>query len=268
MLRFCSLASGSAGNATLVEASDGARRPTRLLIDCGLGPQALQQRLAACGLTPQELDGIFITHEHADHVGCAPALAARHRIPLWASAGTLQALREGNASHGGGDAPPIICHTARDGQPLAIGALQLLPFTVPHDAREPLQLRCTDGQRSLGLLTDLGHLTAHALRQLQGCHALILESNHDPALLAASRYPPFLKRRIAGPHGHLSNAQATEALRQLHHAQLSIVVGAHLSERNNQPALARAALAAALGCAPQDILLASRHGLACGWLPV
>ncbi len=255
MLRFCSLASGSSGNATLVEAFDGLHR-TRVLIDCGLGWRQLDQRLARAGLSAADLDAIFLTHEHGDHVGCALAVAARFGTPLWASAGTFAALRAA-------ELPPSV-QLARDGQPLAIGGLQLRPFTVPHDAQEPLQLSCSDGDRVLGLLTDLGHVTPHVLRQLAGCHALMLESNHCPELLARSHYPPFLKRRVGGQHGHLSNAQAADALAALRHPRLRTVVGAHLSERNNRPALVGQALAGALGCGADEVLLASRAGL--DWL--
>ncbi|MBK6612930.1 MBL fold metallo-hydrolase [Ottowia sp.] len=255
MLRLRSLASGSAGNATLVEATDGTQR-TRVLIDCGLGWRQLAASLAGAGLSVDELDAIFITHEHGDHVGCAPLVAARHGVPLWASAGTRQALRQA-----GCELP--IALTA-DGETVAIGALQIRPFTVPHDAREPLQLTCTDGDRTLGVLTDLGHVTPHVLGRLAGCHALMLESNHDPDMLARSRYPDFLKRRVGGPHGHLSNAQAARALRALRHDRLGTVVAAHLSERNNLPQLVRDAFADALGCASGDVLVTSRHGL--DWL--
>ena len=259
MLRFRSLASGSAGNATLVEATEGTQR-TRVLIDCGLGWRQLQAALARCDLTADDVDAVFITHEHGDHVGSAPLLAQRHRAALWTSAGTAQALRDA-----GYEGPANI---ARDGQMLAIGALHIRPFTVPHDAREPLQLRCTDGARDLGILTDLGHVTPYVLRQLARCHALMLEANHDPAMLAASRYPPFLKRRVGGEHGHLSNDQAAAALAHLNHDALTTLVAAHLSERNNLPMLARSALASALNCAPKDVLVAERHGMAEGWLTV
>ena len=259
MLRFCNLASGSAGNATLVEASDGLSR-TLVLIDCGLGWRQLAAALARCALTPDDIDAVFITHEHGDHVGSAPRLATRHRAALWTSAGTAEAMRAA-----GYEGPAQI---ARDGQLLSIGALQIRPFTVPHDAREPLQLRCSDGARDLGILTDLGHVTPYVLDQLAHCHALMLESNHDPAMLAASRYPPFLKRRVGGAHGHLSNDQAAAALAHLRHDALRQVVAAHLSERNNLPLLARAALSEALGCAPKDVLVAGRDGLAEGRLTV
>ena len=257
MLRFRSLASGSSGNATLIEASDGLHR-TRVLVDCGLGLRQLIARLAVEGLGPADLDGIFITHEHGDHIGCAPMLVARYGVPLWTSAGTAQ-----YAAFAGLESA---LNLVRDGQVFAIGGLQLHPFTVPHDAREPLQLRCTDGDRVLGLMTDIGHVTGHALAALAGCHALVLESNHDVELLAQSRYPDFLKRRVGGQHGHLSNVQAAAALGALRHDRLNTVVAAHLSERNNRPELVSRAFAAVLGCGEADVLLAERHGR--GWLDV
>ena len=257
MLRFRSLASGSSGNATLIEASDGLHR-TRVLVDCGLGLRQLMARLAVEGIGPADLHGIFITHEHGDHIGCAPMLVARYGVPLWTSAGTAQ-----YAAFAGLESA---LNLVRDGQLFAIGGIQFHPFTVPHDAREPLQLRCTDGDRVLGLMTDIGHVTGHALTALAGCHALVLESNHDVELLAQSRYPDFLKRRVGGQHGHLSNVQAAAALGALRHDRLNTVVAAHLSERNNRPDLVSRAFAAVLGCGEADVLLAERRGR--GWLDV
>ena len=258
MLRFRSLASGSAGNATLLEADDGLRR-TRVLIDCGLGLRQLTARLAAEGLALTDLDGVFITHEHGDHLGCARSLMRRHGVPLWTSAGTARSLDTPDA---GAARPRLV----RAGETFAIGGIEFHPFAVPHDAREPLQLRCTDGARSLGVLTDLGHVTPQVLDALAGVHALLLESNHDSELLARGDYPDFLKRRVGGTHGHLSNAQAAAALTALGHAQLTTVVAAHLSERNNRPELVRQRFAAVLGCAAGEVLLAERHGTC--WLGV
>lgn len=257
MLRFCSLASSSAGNATLLEAHDGLRR-TRLLIDCGLGWRQLHQRLARIGLAPEQLDGIFITHEHGDHVGCAPQVSQRYRVPVWTSAGTRQALEKAQ--------PLPLFQQASDGVAIAVGGIQVTPFTVPHDAREPLQVTCTDGDRKLGIVTDLGHATPHLFSRLAGCDALILESNHDPELLARSRYPDFLKQRISGMLGHLSNAQAAQILQDAAHAGLGIVVAAHLSERNNDPQQVRSQFASALDRSENDVFVANRDGL--DWLPV
>ncbi|PJI96920.1 phosphoribosyl 1,2-cyclic phosphodiesterase [Acidovorax sp. 69] len=248
MLRFKNLGSGSTGNATVVEGSSGAR-VHRLLIDCGFGIRQLQARLALAQLQPEDIHAVFITHEHSDHIGCARALAMRHRIPVWMSQGTYAAL--GSPDFDG------LLNVARDMEVIDLGPLRAQPFTVPHDAREPLQLRCSDGVSHFGVLTDLGHATAHVLQQLQGCHALMIEANHDPAMLEASRYPPFLKRRVGGLYGHLANAATAEILRSVQHTGLRKVVAAHLSAHNNTPSLAQQTLATALDWSSEDIIVAS-----------
>jgi len=261
MLRFKSLGSGSSGNATLVEAQSGAHT-TRLLIDCGLRLRDLEARLVEAGTCAEDLDAIFITHEHGDHIGCARSFVKRYSTPLWMSQGTWMAVTDqawAPQQH--------LLNVARDGCAFEIGALQVRPFTVPHDAREPLQLRCTDGQRYLGIATDLGHASSHVVDALQGCHALLLEANHDPDLLQASSYPSFLKQRVAGPWGHLANHAAADLLARIKHEQLSYVLAAHLSERNNTPELARASLSEALGCTPSDIDVADPM-TGSDWMPV
>ncbi|MGF6526851.1 MBL fold metallo-hydrolase [Variovorax sp. PvP013] len=258
MLRFRSLGSGSTGNATLVEASSEGRR-SLLLIDCGFGIRQLDKRLAGAGVAASDIDAIFITHEHGDHIGCVQTLSKRERIPVWMSEGTWLAT-------GGHDYEGRL-HLARDGEHIAVGDLDVRPFTVPHDAREPLQLRCTDGARTLGVLTDLGHATPHVMAQLVGLDALLLECNHDVDLLAASAYPPFLKLRVGGNYGHLSNAAAAAIARAVHHPGLRHVVGAHLSEQNNRPDLVRLALAEALGASEGDMVAATATG-GSPWLDV
>lgn len=257
MLRFRSLGSGSSGNATVVEATCGTQ-VTRVLIDCGLGIRQLDARLAQAGLFARDIHAVFITHEHGDHIGCARALALRDRIPVWMSHGTYAAIGQPDFED--------LVRVARDGDAIETGAMRIIPFTVPHDAREPLQLTCTDGASRLGILTDLGHATAHVLEQLAGCSALLLECNHDPDLLAASAYPPFLKRRVGGDWGHLANGAAAAVAAAVNHAALGAVVAAHLSEQNNRPELAQAALAAALGRSAHDILVAG-PAAGTGWIP-
>jgi phosphoribosyl 1,2-cyclic phosphodiesterase len=250
MLRFKSLGSGSSGNATLVEAQSGTHT-SRLLIDCGIRLRDLEARLIEAGTCAEDLDAIFITHEHGDHIGCARSFVKRYSTPLWMSQGTWLAVSDETwATH------QHLLNVARDGYTIEIGALQALPFTVPHDAREPLQLRCSDGHRHLGIATDLGHASTHVVNALQGCHALLLEANHDSDLLQASSYPSFLKQRVAGPWGHLANHAAADLLARIKHEQLSYVLAAHLSERNNTPELARTSLSEALGCTPSDIDIA------------
>ena len=249
-LRLRNLGSGSSGNATLIEAHSGVTF-TRVLIDCGLRVSEVKKRLQACDLELEDLDGVFVTHEHSDHWGHAAALCQRLSIPLWSSEGTLHAVMGEGA-----EVRELDWNQASDGVAIEWGDLQLLPFTVPHDAREPLQLCCSDGDRRLGVLTDLGHASPHVLRALQGVHGLMLETNHDPVRLRASAYPPFLKERIASDLGHLSNEQSAQLLREVLHPGLRLVLAAHLSERNNAPDLARASLAPVLGCNAQDIPVA------------
>ena len=256
-MRFCSLGSGSTGNATLVEVTSGTTT-SRVLIDCGFSLRELQTRLARFGLRCEDLDGVFITHEHGDHVGCALTLARRHQRPLWMSRGTWRAI-------GQPELPESLLRFARDGEPIAVGDLQLLPYTVTHDALEPLQLRLSDGAHHLGVLTDTGSITPHLIASLQRCDALLLECNHDRAMLANSSYPASLKLRIGGRLGHLANESSAQILVSCLHEGLKHLVAAHLSERNNSPALARAALAGACGSAGDDIVVADPL-LGFGWL--
>ena len=248
MLRFRSLGSGSTGNAALVEATSGGRT-SRLLVDCGFGLRQLDVRLAKAGLAASDIDAVFVTHEHGDHIGCAHSLSRRNRIPVWMSEGTWLAT-------GGRDFEGRL-NLARDDAEFAVGDIAVQPFTVPHDAREPLQLRCSDGARTLGVLTDLGHATAHVLARLAGVHALLLEFNHDSDLLANSAYPAFLKLRVGGRHGHLSNTAAAEIARAVRHEGLRHVVAAHLSEQNNRPDIVRRLMADALGGHEAEMLTAS-----------
>jgi phosphoribosyl 1,2-cyclic phosphodiesterase len=251
VLRYANLASGSGGNATLIEASSGATT-TRLLVDCGLRLRELERRLTALGTSLDALDAVFITHEHSDHVGHARTILQNSSAQLCISHGTWLAC---DAASWGLATDRV--HWMHDAHPFALGDLELHPFTVPHDAREPLQLRCTDGEAQLGVVTDLGHASEHVVSQLQGCHALMLETNHDPDLLARSAYPPFLKSRILGRLGHLSNAHAAQLLEQVWHPGLRHVLAAHLSERNNTPEMALSALQQVMGNRPVALEVAS-----------
>jgi phosphoribosyl 1,2-cyclic phosphodiesterase len=267
MLRYKNLSSGSTGNATLVEASNPTGTTSRVMVDCGMRLSRLLELLAIADVQPNEIDAIFITHEHSDHIGCVMQLASRYHIPVWASQGTHSALvdiqnklRSKQPTHSLLSGLVLgfesLVRIATDMRPIAVGDLQLNPFTVPHDAREPLQLTCTDGHVKLGILTDLGHASRHVIDSIAGCHALLLESNHDEEMLNNSKYPPFLKARVGGDFGHLSNAQAAEILTAVKHDKLRHVSAAHLSQQNNHPSLAQNAIATAMGCLPADILAA------------
>jgi phosphoribosyl 1,2-cyclic phosphodiesterase len=237
VLRLRSLGSGSTGNATVIEAR--GLRTRRVLIDCGMSLRVLSQRLARAGLEPGQIDAIFITHEHADHIGCAQRLSSQWGIAVWMSEGTWRASKLRWEPH--------LLRPAHSAQPIDLGELYLMPFAVPHDAAQPLQLRCSDGQHDWGVLTDLGHINDTVRQALAGCHGLLLECNHDPELLQQSAYPAFLKRRVAGPLGHLANNQAAQLAGELQRGQLQHIVAAHLSQHNNRPELAEQALRACVG---------------------
>ena len=258
MIRFCSLGSGSSGNATVVTATSGITT-TRLLIEAGFSLREIEMRLQRVGLEASDLDAVFVTHEHGDHVGCALALAERYGLAVWMSRGTWRAI---------GPAPaPARLSFARDGEKVTVGDIEVTPFTVAHDAAEPLQLRCSDGSVSLGVLTDLGSITAHMLEHIAGCAALVLECNHDVDLLAASRYPASLKSRIGGRFGHLSNSTAAEILARTDNVRLTHVIAAHLSRENNRPELVRTALAPHRGNRHDGVVIADPI-TGFGWLQI
>ncbi|MBY0439890.1 MAG: MBL fold metallo-hydrolase [Burkholderiales bacterium] len=248
-MRFCSLGSGSSGNAWLVESGG-----TRVLIDCGIGPDRLTARLVQAGADPGCIDAILVTHEHDDHVGGAAAFARRHSIPVYATYGTVQGA--GSALSG-----MARLHEIAPSGRFSIGALEVLPVAVPHDAREPVQYVLGDGSVRIGVVTDLGSITPHVTASFSGLDALVLEANHDEGMLRNGPYPKFLKERVGGRYGHLSNEVAARLLGAVASDRLQHVVAAHLSLKNNTAALARQAFAGALGCAEDWIAIATEEGL-------
>jgi phosphoribosyl 1,2-cyclic phosphodiesterase len=248
-LKFASLGSGSSGNALVVEA-DG----TRVLLDCGFSARETEARLARLGLEPAGLSAIVVTHEHDDHAAGVFGLARRHGLPVWLSHGTLAALREADSAADADVKVQMVC-----GEEWShIGGLELLPYTVPHDAREPVQFVFSDGARRLGVLTDAGFPTPHMHAVLSGCDALVLETNHDLGMLMSGDYPHAVKLRISSRLGHLDNAASGALLAAIECGRLKHVVAAHLSQKNNTPELACAALAAALGCEPSWVQVATQ----------
>jgi phosphoribosyl 1,2-cyclic phosphodiesterase len=249
-MRFASLGSGSRGNALVVEAEERGTT-TRVLLDCGFGPRELALRLARLELAPDDLDAILVTHEHSDHSAGVYKCARRHHLEVFLTHGTQAAMPRDR-----GEAPVmriIDSHAA-----FAIGSLDILPFPVPHDAREPVQFVFCDRRHRLGVLTDTGGATPHIVAMLDACDALVLECNHDSEMLSRGAYPWHLKQRIAGRFGHLDNQAAAGLLAALDRSRLQHLVAAHLSEQNNTPQLARKALAGAAGCAEDWIMIASQ----------
>ncbi len=235
MLRFCSLGSGSSGNALIVECES-----TRVMMDCGFSLADTKTRLERAGLEPSQVTAVVVTHEHDDHFGGAPRFARRYGVPIYLTRGTAQWLPE--------DFPAALVRLIDPHTPFAVDAVAVEPFPVPHDAREPVQYVFSDGARRLGVVTDLGTATQHVVEKLSGCEALVVECNHDLARLMEGPYPDSLKHRIAGRFGHLCNSDAGHLVAALERSRLRHLIAAHLSQQNNTPELAVEALAQAAGC--------------------
>lgn len=231
-LRVVVLGSGSGGNAVVVES--GGRR---LLLDAGFSCREIERRMRLVDVDPASIAALVLTHEHDDHVRGADRFARRHGVPVYASAGTLAGTRL---------APEVAARVERieSGRPVEVAGFEIEPFDVPHDAREPVGFVVTDGAgRRVGLVADLGCRSRLAWGRLTDLDLLLLETNHDLEMLRSGPYPWSLKQRVAGRHGHLSNADAAEGLPELVGDRLRYVVLYHLSRTNNLPALAAAAVA-------------------------
>lgn len=253
MLRFCSLGSGSRGNGTLV--SSGA---ACVLIDCGFSVRDLERRLGLAGVTLADITAILVTHEHADHAQGVMRAARAAAASVWATAGTWRGMRVQPRSED---------RVISAEQAFSLAGLRVLPVTVPHDAREPVQFLFERGALRLGVLTDLGHPSAHVVDRFHGCDGLLLEYNHDLDMLRSGSYPPALKRRVGGAFGHLANGQASALLAALQPERLQVVLAGHLSEQNNTRELASAALTGVMAGHSARWALADQQG-ASDWFEI
>ena len=247
-MEFYTIASSSAGNASLVCHED-----THILIDAGVSCRRITQSLAALALTLEDIDAILITHEHIDHVRALGTLQKKCAVPLYASRGTAAAL----------DYPAERVHAFTPGDALTVGSLRALPFRTSHDARESVGYRIESGDGSLAVLTDTGFITDEAHDAALGADMLLLESNHDVVMLKNGGYPYYLKQRILGECGHLSNEAAAEFAVECVRAGTSDILLAHLSDENNSPQLAEytvgralqaSGLSVRLSAAPRDTI--------------
>ena len=243
MMRVTFLGSGSGGNCTLVGFGD-----TTVLVDCGFSAREVAARLRRLGEDPDRIRAVFVTHEHSDHSKGLRVFAKRTGVPLMTSDGTAAAVN-GDPQNG-----PITHERVRAGETVCVGELEITPFRVSHDAREPLGFvfAAPDGTR-LGYASDTGVLSAEAAEALAGCDHLALEANHDVDMLAGGPYPAFLKRRIASDLGHLSNGASADALERLASDQLKQVFAIHISRTNNTPVRAAAALRSRLAAIGLDV---------------
>jgi len=236
-MRFASIGSGSAGNGLVVE-----ENTTRLLLDCGFGLKDTVQRLARISIEPEYLTGILITHEHEDHAGGVFRLAKKYNLPVWMTHGTYKMCAKQLADE------TVTMHIIDSHTAFNINDIQITPFPVPHDAREPVQYVFSNGDKKLGVLTDTGCSTPHIQHMLDACQALVLECNHDLDMLMNGPYPNSLKQRVSSRLGHLDNQSAANILKKLNTSKLQHILAAHLSEKNNSPSLATTALSEALNC--------------------
>lgn len=251
-MRFASLGSGSKGNGTLVE-FDGET----LLIDCGFSVKDTVARLARLDKKPEDITAVLVTHEHGDHIRGVPALARKYQLPVYITPGTFKVKSLGQL-------PSV--NFIEGYQHFRIGPFSIQPVAVPHDAREPAQFVISAAGKTLGILTDLGMITAHVQDSYQHCDALVLEANHDPVMLAYGAYPQSLKQRVGGPWGHLSNQQSAGFLDHFDVSRLQQLVIAHISQKNNSVEAAKLALDPVSASAQQVIYACQDGGF--DWLDV
>lgn len=233
IFKVCILASGSAGNATLVSTEN-----TRILVDAGLSKRETTKRLAAIGETPEKLDAILVSHEHSDHVSGLVTLAKSYSIPVYMTRLTAPAIDWGEYQ------PRL--ETFQAGSRFSIGDICIDSFTVPHDAADPVGFCFRANGIKAGIATDLGYLPDSIKVHLTGADLLLLESNHDLQMLRVGPYPWSVKQRVMGRNGHLSNEVASDFIRTGLDTRTSTLVLGHISEQNNHPAIVQQAAAQAL----------------------
>lgn len=229
-MELYSIASGSSGNCICVGNSS-----MHFLVDAGISAKRIEQGLFAVDLKPEELSGILITHEHTDHIGGLGVIARRYGLPIYASAGTKQAILNTKSV---GTIDESLFTEITPGYEFEIGEFRVEPIAVSHDAAEPVAYRFFDGGKSAAVITDLGTYDEKIIGRLQNLDAVLIEANHDVHMLMAGRYPYPLKRRILGEKGHLSNELCGRLLAEILHDRFQAVLLGHLSKENNYPALA------------------------------
>lgn len=229
-MELCSITSGSSGNCIYV-GSDY----THLIVDAGISGKRIDEGLNSLGLKTEDLDGILITHEHSDHIAALGVLSRRYGIPIYASKGTIEGIL---ASKSMGTIPRELFHEISADESFEINDIRVNPIRVSHDANEPLAYRLENSGHSMGVCTDLGKYDDYIVDSFKGVEVLLLEANHDVNMLQVGKYPYYLKRRILGERGHLSNESSGKLLCRLLHDDLKMVLLGHLSAENNLAELA------------------------------
>lgn len=229
-MRLCSIASGSSGNCVYV-GSDA----THLLIDAGISGKRIEAGVAELGLKLSEIDGIFVTHEHTDHISGLGVLARKYGLPIYGTAGTIAAIRHTQTL---GQIDEELFHYIKADEKCTVKDVTLYPIRTSHDAAEPVAYRISHDKQKAAVITDLGCYNDYTVECLKDLDILYLEANHDIHMLQVGPYPYYLKQRILGEKGHLSNEAAGKLLSRLLHDNMQAVMLGHLSQENNLPELA------------------------------
>ena len=229
-MRLCSIASGSSGNCIYV-----GSEATHLLVDVGISGKKTESGLKELGLTGKDIDGILITHEHADHIQGLGIMARKFGIPIYATAGTINAMK---ACSGLGSVDESLYHEVKEDVKFILKDLTVSPMRISHDAAQPVAYRISYGRKKVAICTDLGVYNDYTVECLKGMDALLIEANHDVNMLQVGPYPYYLKQRILGERGHLANESAGKLLCRILHDNLKAVLLGHLSKENNLPELA------------------------------
>ena len=228
-MKLCSIASGSSGNCVYVGQGE-----SHLLVDAGISGKRIEEGLKSIGVNPADLSGILVTHEHTDHIQGIGVLIRKYQIPLYGTVETLCAMLKGRI----GKIQEELLRPIEPDTSFFIGEIKVSPFSTSHDASNPVCYTFEANGHKVAMATDLGMYSEYTIEQLQNAEVLYLEANHDENMLLVGKYPYYLKQRILGARGHLSNEAAASLLNKILHPTLKSVLLAHLSKENNIPELA------------------------------
>ncbi len=229
-MRFTSLFSGSSGNCTYVGSDN-----THILVDAGCNRKRVEEGLNSLNLSLADINAIFVTHEHIDHIAAIRTIVKKYNIPIYGTAGTLEGIKKTDPKN---EIPSSLYNIVYADHPVVVGDMTVDPMKISHDAADPCGYRVYHGDKKVGIATDLGCYDDYTVDCLAGCDALLLEANHDVRMLQAGPYPYRLKSRILGDKGHLSNDKSGELLCRLLNDRIKGVFLGHLSQENNLPELA------------------------------
>ncbi|MFU0826570.1 MAG: Phosphoribosyl 1,2-cyclic phosphodiesterase [Lachnoclostridium sp.] len=229
-MNLCSIASGSSGNCTFV-----GSKQTKLLVDAGISGKRIENGLNSIEISLQDIQGVLITHEHSDHIQGLGVLARRYHIPIYGTAETINSILKMRSL---GNIPQELLHYVVPDQPFLINDITVEPFSISHDAANPVCYTFQAEGHKIGMATDLGKYDDYIIKKLEGSEILLMEANHDVNMLLVGGYPYYLKQRILGDRGHLSNDNSAKLICKLFHKKLKYITLAHLSKENNYEELA------------------------------